>query len=311
MPNNSHIPKIIAVLGPTAVGKSKFAIELAKEIDAQIISADSMQIYKHFDIGTSKPLKNERKAVQHHLIDIKDPDQDFNAGLYRKAAFPIIKSLNKKNKKIIIVGGTFLYVKVLLSGLIEDVPVDRELRKNLEKINKEKGTLFLHNKLKEIDNDSAEKININDFVRIQRALEVYYLTGTKISELQKNHGFNKKEFNVLKVSINTDKDNLNNIINERVDTMINNGLIDEVKKVRSLGYDREIKPMRSIGYKEINQYLDKEINLENAIDLIKRDTRRFAKRQLTWLRGDDDLNWYDLKTQMDKLKKDCLEFYGL
>ncbi|MGI9533377.1 MAG: tRNA (adenosine(37)-N6)-dimethylallyltransferase MiaA [Thermodesulfobacteriota bacterium] len=311
MPNNLHIPKLIAILGPTAVGKSKFAIELAKKVDAQIISADSMQIYKYFDIGTSKPTKSERKDVPHHLIDIKNPDQDFNAGLYRKTAIPIINKLNKKNKRIIIVGGTFLYVKVLLSGLIEDVPVDKDLRKNLEKINNEHGTSYLHKKLKKIDNDSANKINVNDFVRIQRALEVFYLTGTKISELQMSHGFNENEFNVFKVALNTDRDNLNNIINDRVNAMIENGLIEEVKTVRSLGYGKDLKPMKSIGYKEINQYLDNEIDLAGAVELIKRDTRKFAKRQLTWLRGEDELSWYDLKNERDKLEKDSIKFYGL
>ena len=311
MLNNSTTPKIIVILGPTSVGKSKFAIELSQKIGAEIISADSMQIYKYFDIGTSKPSLSERKAVTHHLIDIKNPDQEFNAGLYRKTAIPIINKLNRKNKRIIIVGGTFLYVKVLLSGLIEDVPADEDFRKSLEKVKDEKGTLHLYNKLKQIDDDSANKIHKNDFVRIQRALEVYYLTGNKISELQMNHGFRKNEFNVFKFVLNTDIDNLNSIINRRVDTMMENGLVDEVRAIRSLDYGKDIKPMKSIGYKEINQYLDSEIDLERAVELIKRNTRRFAKRQLTWLRSEEKLNYYDLRDERDKLVKDCMNFYGL
>ena len=252
MPNNSTIPKIIVILGPTAVGKSRFAIELASEIGAEIISADSMQVYKYFDIGSSKPSLSERKAVNHHLIDILYPDQEFNAGLYRKSAVPVIDKLIEADKKIVIVGGTFLYVKVLLSGLIEDVPVDKELRIELEKVNNNKGTAHLHNELMEVDPESAKKIHENDFIRIQRALEVYYLTGTKISELQSVHGFNKNDYNVFKAALNIERDSLNNIIDKRVDGMIKSGLVDEVKTIRSLDYGKDLKPMNSIGYKEIN-----------------------------------------------------------
>ena len=311
MPNNSSIPKIIAILGPTAVGKSKFAFELAKIINAEIISADSMQVYKYFDIGTSKPTLKEQKAVNHHFIDILRPDQEFNAGLFRKRAIPLIKKLSKNKKRIIIVGGTFLYLKVLLSGLIEDIPSDKKQRKIIEELKDKKGIEYLYNKLKEIDPDAANSIHKNDYIRIQRALEVYYLTGTKISELQLNHGFKQEEFNVLKVALNIERECLKNAINIRVDKMIENGLVEEVEKVRSLGYKKDLKPMKSIGYKEINSYLDSVISLEDAVELIKRDTRRYAKRQITWLRGEDNLNWFDIKNEKNNLLKNCMEFYGL
>ncbi|MGI9535014.1 MAG: tRNA (adenosine(37)-N6)-dimethylallyltransferase MiaA [Thermodesulfobacteriota bacterium] len=311
MPNNSLIPKIIAILGPTAVGKSKFAVELAKKINAEIISADSMQVYKYFDIGTSKPTLREQKTVNHHLIDIVNPDQEFNAGLYRKRAIPLIKQLSENKKSIILVGGTFLYIKVLLSGLIEDIPSDHDLRKSIDKLKVKKGIEHLYNKLKEIDIDSANNIHKNDYIRIQRALEVYYLTGTKMSELQLHHGFKQEEFNVFKTALNIERESLKITINERVNKMIEDGLVDEVKKVRSLGYGIDLKPMKSIGYKEINSYLDSEITLEDAVEMIKRNTRRFAKRQVTWLRSEDNINWYDIKNEKNKLLKDCMKFYGL
>jgi len=311
LPDNSKLPKVIAILGPTAIGKSKFAFELAKKINAEIVSADSMQVYKYFDIGTSKPSPSDQKEVKHHLIDIVEPNQEFNAGLYRKRAIPIINRLHKNKKRIVVVGGTFLYVKVLLTGLIEDIPVDKKLRNSLEKLKNKEGISYLYNKLKEIDTDSANKIHKNDYIRIQRALEVYYLTGTRISELQSLHGFNKKEFNVFKVALTTDREYLNKTINERVDRMIELGLVDEVSSVRSLGYGKDLKPMKSIGYKEINRYLDSELTLDDAVELIKRDTRRFAKRQINWLKSEEELNWYDITLDQNKLMEDCMSFYGL
>lgn len=311
MPNNSIIPKIIAILGPTAVGKSEFAAELAQKIDAEIVSSDSIQVYRYFDIGTSKPSRTERQSIPHHLIDIKYPDEDFNAGLYREEASRVINELSSSNKRIIIAGGSFLYIRVLLSGLIESVPADGDIRREIEKERTEKGTAHLYNKLRQIDADYADKINKNDFIRIQRALEVYYLTDTKISELHKSHGFSGNEYNALRLALYTETESLNEIINKRVDRIMQNGLIEEVKNIRSLGYSRYTKPMNSIGYKEINQYLDSEIDIDKAVELIKRNTRRFAKRQMTWIRGEDDIKWYEIKNEKDRLMKNCLDFYGL
>ncbi len=311
MPNNSIIPKIIAILGPTAVGKSEFAAELARKIDAEIVSADSIQVYRYFDIGTSKPSLTERQAIPHHLIDIRYPDQDFNAGLYREEASRVINELSSRNKRIIIVGGSFLYIKVLLSGLIESVPADGDIRREIEKERAEKGTAHLYNKLRRIDADYADKISKNDFIRIQRALEVYYLTDTKISELHRSHRFSGNEYNAFRLALYTETESLKEIINKRVDRIMQNGLIEEVKSIRSLGYSRDTKPMNSIGYREINQYLDSEIDIDKAVELIKSNTRRFAKRQMTWIRGEDDIKWYEIKNERDRLMKDCLDFYGL
>ena len=311
MSDQSEKPKLFTILGPTSVGKSKLALELAKKFNCIIVSADSLQIYRHFDIGTSKPSLEERKEVRHCMIDIVDPDQDYNAGLYRKEASAVIYEMFKEKRNIVLVGGTFLYAKVLISGLIEDIPVDKGVRENLDNIRGEKGTAFLHEKLKELDPAAAKSIHVNDYVRIRRALEVYYVTGEKISELQKSHKFQGQDFIVHKVAIINERDLLNVKINSRVDYMIEKGLVDEVKNIRSMGYAENLKPMKAIGYKEINSCLNSEISLEEAVDLIKRNTRRFAKRQMTWLRNEKCMNWYDVSIEKDKVFEECGKFFNI
>lgn len=311
MRNDTIIPKIITILGPTAAGKSDTAVQLAKKIGAEVISADSMQIYKYFDIGTSKTTIEEREGIEHHLINVVEPDEDYNAGLYRKAAIKVINQLQGSNKPIIIVGGTFLYIKVLISGLIENVPIDQSLRNELEEKKNSMGVNVLHDELRQVDSVSAERIHKNDFIRIQRALEVYYLTGTKISELQNMHAFKDREFNVFKAAISADREIINQRINGRVDQMMAKGLVEEVEEIRSMGYGPELKPMKSIGYKEINQLLDNALDYDSAVDLIKRDTRRFAKRQTTWLRSEPEVKWYDINDNKKKFFDDAMEFYGI
>ena len=309
MPDHTEKPKLFTILGPTSVGKSNLALELARKFNCIIISADSLQIYRYFDIGTSKPSLEERKEVRHYMIDIVDPDQDYNAGIYRKEASAVIYEVFKKKRNIILVGGTFLYAKVLISGLIEDIAVDKGVRENLDKIRTEKGTAFLHGKLEELDPAASKNIHVNDYVRIQRALEVYYVTGERISELQKSHKFRGEDFIVRKVALNNERKLLNMKINSRVDTMIENGLIDEVKNIRSMGYGDNIKPMKAIGYKEINSCLNSEISLKEAIDLIKKNSRRFAKRQMTWLRNEKSIQWYDISKDKNKVIEECREFF--
>ncbi|HSE84133.1 MAG TPA: tRNA (adenosine(37)-N6)-dimethylallyltransferase MiaA [Thermodesulfobacteriota bacterium] len=294
-------PKIIAILGPTAVGKSNLGIEIAKKIGGEIINADSLQVYKYLDIGTAKTSKKERNEVPHHLIDIVFPDEDFNAGTYRKLAGQTIKELHEKSAKIILVGGTYLYVRVLLYGLVEGVSADKEIREDIRKLKSAFGTSYLYEELKSLDPDSASRIRANDYVRIERALEAYYLTGERMSELQAEHGFREDEYEVLKIGLFEEREVLRRKINERVDRMVESGLVDEVKKLREMGYNKDLKPMQSIGYKQVNQYLDGEITLDRAIELIKRDTKRFAKRQMTWLRSDKDIRWFHLPEDFDKI----------
>jgi len=248
-------PKLFVILGPTAIGKSTVAFNLAKKYGASIINADSLQVYRFFDIGTSKPSSEERLTVPHYLIDIIDPEQEFNAAIFKKTAASIISKLSEENKKIIVVGGTFLYVKILLSGLIEENELNPELRKKIEKIKKSKGLPYLYRVLIKVDRESASKIKPNDYIRIQRALEVFFSTGMKMSDLQQKHGFQNNNYEICKIGLQMERQDLNNRINQRVDNMILNGFIEEVNNLKKKGYDTTLKPMKSIGYKEINNYL--------------------------------------------------------
>lgn len=291
---NGEKPKLLVILGPTASGKSLLGIDIARELDAQILSADSLQVYRHFDIGTAKTIFSDRERVKHHLIDIIDPLEEFNAGMFRERADRVIRDLHEKGVNTIVTGGTYLYVKILLSGLIDGIPSDPYIRADLKKENSAFGTRHLYCKLKSVDPEAAERIHSNDYVRIERALEVYYLTGQKISKLQKHHRFSESSYDYTKIGITVERGALGEKIDERVDDMLERGLVEEVRGIRDMGYSSRIKPMQSIGYKQINQYLDGEISLEQAIELIKRDTKRFAKRQMTWLRNDSEIKWVEI-----------------
>lgn len=306
--NTDKKPKLIVILGPTAVGKTKLGIEIAKKIGASIISADSLQIYKYLDIGTAKPSLDQRAAVEHHLIDVLDPTEDCNAGIYRELALSKIHQLLKDGKEIVVVGGTFLYVKVLLSGLLNDIGVDKLLRAELKEIRKKKGTHALHKRLGLIDPESAVRINKNDYVRIERAIEVYHLTGKTISEHQKKHAFQDNKFDSLKIGIGIERNDLRARIDKRVDMMVEQGFLEEVEKLRGMGYSPNLKPMQSIGYKQINQYLDTNITFDRAIEVIKRDSKRFSKRQMTWLRADKEIEWFDSNINSEFIYNRALQF---
>jgi len=286
-------PKLIVILGPTAVGKSAVGIDIAKRLGGEIINADSLQVYKYLNIGTAKPTPSELKRVKHHLIDIVSPDQDFNAGMFRSAAASVIQELHDSGKNIILLGGTYLYVKVLLSGLIEGLPASPEIRENIKKLRLTFGLPYVYERLRMLDPEAASKIHPNDYVRTERALEVNYLTGQKMSELQAVHSFQDQDYQYEKIGISLDREILKDRIEKRVDKMLEEGLIDEVKGLREKGYTPELKPMQSIGYKEINQYLDGDLDFDKAVELIKRDTKRFAKRQMTWLRKDNEITWFE------------------
>ncbi len=301
-------PKLIVVLGPTAVGKSAVGIDIAKRLRGEIINADSLQVYKYLNIGTAKPNSKELHEVSHHLINIVDPDEDFNAGMFRSRAASTIKDLHEANKNIILVGGTYLYVKVLLSGLIEGLPANMEIRDNIKKLRAIFGLPYVYDRLLLLDPEAAARIHPNDYVRAERALEVNYLTGQKMSELQAVHSFQDQDYEYFKIGISLDRETLKERIDKRVDIMIKEGLVEEVKKLREMGYHNNLKPMQSIGYKEINQFLDGEIHLDEAVELIKRDTKRFAKRQMTWLKKDNEINWFEKDKDFDQILDKAREF---
>ena len=305
----SNKPRLLVILGPTAIGKSSLAVEIAERINGEILSADSLQVYRYLDIGTAKPSKEEQTQVDHHLIDIIDPDEEFNAGLFREYANSVIGKLAKNRTKLIVVGGTYLYVRVLLHGLIAGVASNKEIRDRFRVLKSSFGAGYFYEKLKSLDPESALRIHSNDYVRIERALESYYITGQKISNLQKKHGFRDNEYSYLKIGLYDERDAIRKRIEDRVDSMIKNGFVEEVETIRSMGFIPTLKPLQSIGYRQINQYLDKDISLKTAVELIKRDTKRLAKRQMTWLKSDQEINWYRLPEDLEGLMNDAEAFY--
>ena len=301
-------PKLIVVLGPTASGKTEMALEIARRTGACIVSADSVQVYRHFDIGSAKPTREQRREIPHFLIDVADPDEDFNAGTYMRIALDQIRGLVGDGRKIVVVGGTFLYVKALLYGLLEGVEVDREFRDSLARERDAKGAASLHKRLEAVDPVSAGRINPNDYVRIERALEVHHTTGERMSDHHRRHGFAEQRFNALKIGLLGERERLRHAIDERVDAMIGRGWVEEVKAIRARGYGPDLKPMKSIGYRRINEFLDGRLDFETAVEKIKTDTKRFSKRQSTWLRADDGVKWFDPAEGKDIVLDTCSEF---
>jgi tRNA dimethylallyltransferase len=285
-------PKFVAIVGPTASGKSPLALELAQRFQGEIISADSVQVYRGFDIGTAKSSVEERRKVPHHLVDILDPDQDYSAALFREQAHSIIHEHHKRKTPIFIVGGTGLYLKVLTRGLFRGPAGNSKLRSALYKKAERDGIEVLHQKLQRQDPEAAWRIHPHDRLRIIRALEVYSLGHKPISLFQKEHGFREAPYEVLKIGLHCERDELYRRIELRVERMMEMGWVDEVRALLNQGYGPGLKSMQSLGYRSIVAYLSGGVNLKEAILLIKRDTRRYAKRQITWFKPDPLINWF-------------------
>jgi tRNA dimethylallyltransferase len=281
------------LIGPTAVGKTEVAILLAKHLGTEIISADSMQIYKGMDIGTAKPLKEDRRIIRHYMIDIVEPTEDFSVGDYLRMARGIIEEISMKGKIPLIVGGTGLYIKALTRGLFEGPKRDKEFRRIMERKEETYGKGYLHQRLKEIDPVAALKIHPSDLRRIVRALEVYQSEKTPITELQesKTEGY---DYSPIKIGITRDRKELYRRIEERVDRMVSRGLEDEVKALIERGCHEGMSSMQGLGYKHFLMYLKGEYNRDMAVRLLKRDTKRFAKRQFTWFRKEEGIEWVDI-----------------
>ncbi|MFH0918378.1 MAG: tRNA (adenosine(37)-N6)-dimethylallyltransferase MiaA [Candidatus Omnitrophota bacterium] len=288
--------KIIFLLGPTGIGKSAVAISLAKKIGGQIISCDSMQLYRKMDILTSQVTSKERKKVKHHLLGVIDPGQEYNVAKYRQAALSICDKLWQKGKTPLFVGGTGLYYSIIIDGLFPAVPQDRLMRAKLEKQLKLKGSKYLYRKLAKVDGASAAKIHPNDTRRIIRALEVYLKTGTCISQLQKNRVGLGKEHQLKIFGLNSKRASLYAKIDQRVDKMFNQGLIPEVKYLLKHKLSRTARC--AIGIGELKGYFEGQYSLPEAKRLIQRNSRHYAKRQLTWFRKDKRIRWVNInKTQ--------------
>jgi tRNA dimethylallyltransferase len=284
-------PKIVIILGPTAVGKTDISLELASSFAGEIVSADSMQVYRHLDIGTSKPTRQERERVPHHLIDIVDPDGEFNAALFRGLADGIIGKLQGE-KAVFVVGGTGLYVRALTGGLIEGPGPDEELRKSYRDEMEREDPAALYERLRELDPRAAGRIHPHDTVRIVRALEIAELTGEPISEKQGQHGFRESRYEYLKIGLFRDREELYRRIDDRAAQMIEAGLVDETAKILGMGYSEKIRPLQSLGYRYFIQYINGRATLEEALRSMQRDTRHYARRQMTWFRGEGDIVWF-------------------
>ena len=291
------LPRFVAIVGSTASGKSSLAFRLARLLRGEILSADSMQVYRKMDIGTAKPSPAERKIVPHHLIDILDPDQDYSAALFREQADPIIRRLHQSGTPIFIAGGTGLYLKALTRGLFRGPGADPAMRQNLKERAARDGTPSLYRELTGVDPAAASRIHPGDLFRIVRALEVYSQTRRPISDFQLAHGFQDRPYEVLKIGLAWEREDLYRRIEKRVDQMIEAGWVEEVQALLDSGYSRNLKSMKALGYRHLASHLHGERGLAEAIERIKRDTRRFAKRQLTWFRPDAEIRWFDMNPE--------------
>jgi len=285
--------RVIIIVGPTCSGKTLLSIELAKLLNTEIISADSRQIYKLLNIGTAKPNSNELKEIKHHLIDKLNPEEEYNASKFERDSLDIIKKLTGKNKIPIVVGGSGLYIKALVDGIFNTVDIDQEYREELLKIKKDFGIDKLYEMLKKVDPITASKLLPQNWKRVIRALEVYKITKKPIWKFQKEF---KRDVNYefLLFGLDWQRNKLYSNIEKRVDKMIENGLINEVRKLIDSGYKTDINSLNTVGYREIIDYLNHKIDFNEAVRLIKRNTRRYAKRQLTWFRKDERIVWFNL-----------------
>ena len=298
--------KVIVIVGPTAVGKTKVAIQLAKRINGEIVSADSMQVYKNMDIGTAKPTTEEMEGIKHYMIDIVEPDQEFSVAKYKEMTLECMDDVIKSNKVPIIVGGTGLYINAVVENIeFSETISDCEYRKELGNKAEKEGAEFLHKELEDIDPQAAAKIHKNDLKRIIRALEVFKYTGKPISYHQQISKQNPSKYEFIMFGLTMNREKLYTRINQRVDKMLKGGLKQEVKKLIDMGISDKSTSMQGLGYKEMAGYFRGTKTIDEVTDIIKRDSRRYAKRQLTWFRRNACINWIDIEEDEkdDAIKK--------
>jgi tRNA dimethylallyltransferase len=282
---------LVVILGPTAVGKTRVGMEIAKRLDTDILTADSRQVYRGMNVGTDKPPPAARQGVGHHLIDLVEPDEPFNAGLFRGHAAELIEALYDRRKIPLVVGGTGLYMRILLQGLCEAPPSDPGVRAQLYAEAREQGQERLYARLAANDPVGAAKLHPRDTSKIIRALEVQELSGVPLSSFQAGHGFGDRPYSALVIGLNREKEDLYRRIEERIDWQLANGLLEETRHLLNQGYRRDAPSMTGLGYRHVAAFLAGELERAEMIRLFKRDTRRFAKRQMTWFRRESQTNW--------------------
>lgn len=285
-------PQLVIISGPTATGKTALAIELATRYGAEIVSADSRQVYRYLDIGTAKPTPEQQEAVPHHLLDVVNPDEPFDSVRFRRLALAAIHDTLQRGKRVLVVGGTGLYLRALTRGLFAGPPADPALRARLHEQEQNEGKGFLHRWLASIDPEAAARLHPNDTVRLIRALEVFLVSGTTMSRWQREHGFRDRPFVTLTISLVLERETLARRIEQRCRQMVHDGLVEEVRRVWEMGYGLNLSPLQTIGYTQIGEMLQGCYGLEDALARMAQETRRLAKRQLTWLRAEPEVRWF-------------------
>ena len=286
---------VVAIVGPTAIGKSRIGIEVAKILNTEILTADSRQVYRGMDIGTDKPSLAEQQNIPHRLIDLVDPDQSFNAGDFRRHAIQDIARLHRLGLLPLVIGGTGLYIRALLRGLCPGPPADWLIRSELAQEAKIQGPAFLYEKLQQVDPELAQRLHPNDQPKIQRALEVFRILGTPLSVIQRQHRFDEAPYPYLLIGLTMGRQTLYQRIETRVDWEIHKGLVEETQSLMNQGFLRELGSMKGLGYRQISGFLAGDYSYEEAVRLLKRDTRHFAKRQMTWFQKESEIQWMTLE----------------
>lgn len=300
--------KVVIIVGPTSVGKTELSLILAEKLNGEIVSADSRQIFRFMDIGTDKPSADIQETIPHYMIDVANPDEYYSAGKYSREARKAIETIISKGRLPIVAGGAGLYIRALTDGIFPEVKKDYNLKTELRKKAESEGIEHLYNYLKEIDPETASRLSTTDTQRIIRAVEVFKVEGKPLSDLMKTKAL-PFEYTPVYIGLSRERPKLYRRIEKRVDSMIERGFVDEVKKLREMGYHGNLDSMRAVGYRELNQYLEGEITLDHAINLIKQKSRNYAKRQITWFKKNEKIRWFNIKNneKMEDIVKNIIK----